>query len=294
MTAQGPQSPQDDHGPQSPQSAQPAQGPQSPQDTQDTQGTQGTQTRLKHSARNLAVAWGGQALFLVTNLIALGIFGRQMPETINAVMTVFMSTLATLSLAELGIGSAIIYALYEPLAKGDTEKVRSLMRLFRRAYIAIGIAIFVIGCALLPFIENLFDGDLGIPLNSLRLYFLCYVVNASISYFFSYRGALIQADQRKYIISLYQYGFQVLMNLAQIAVLLLTGSFLLYLVCQIVSTFLQNFCIYRRSRRMYPYLLERRPIAPIDKPTLSTVKKNVVALIMHRLAYIASTPMSTL
>ncbi|MDR2197696.1 MAG: hypothetical protein LBO07_07025 [Coriobacteriales bacterium] len=250
--------------------------------------------RLHHSARNLAVSWGGQALFLVTNLVALGIFGRQMPEGANTVMAVFTSLLATLSLAELGIGSAIIYALYEPLAKHDTEKIRSLMRLFRRAYICIGIGIFLVGCVLLPFLQELFDGDVGISLFDLRLYFICYLVNSSISYFFSYKGALIQADQQKYILALYQYGFQVLMNIAQIIVLLLTQSFLLFLVCQVASTFLQNLFIYLRANRMYPYLLGRSEIQPIDPPTLATIKKNVAALVMHKLAYVISTPASTL
>ena len=46
----------------------------------------------------------------------------------------FSNVLAVLSLAELGIGSAINFAMYKPLKENDIETVKSLMMLYRRLY----------------------------------------------------------------------------------------------------------------------------------------------------------------
>ena len=58
-----------------------------------------------------------------------------------------------LSLAELGVGGAIVYALYKPLAENDEEKIASLMKLYSKAYRMIGLLIAAIGLALMPFLK---------------------------------------------------------------------------------------------------------------------------------------------
>jgi hypothetical protein len=249
--------------------------------------------RLKHSARNLAVAWLGQAGYMVCNFVALGVFGAVLSQDYMGVQGLFTNLLLILSLSELGIGSAITYSLYKPLAEGDTQKVRSLMRLFARAYTIIGVALAVIGLCLTPFIQHFISGSTSIPLGELRLYFFCFVLNSAVTYFFSYKGALIMADQRKYVVSLIQYAFQISMCVAQIVVLLLTHNYLLFLLCMILSSLGQNIVIAYRANKMYPYLREKTKIEPIDAPTLSTIKKNIFALVLHRVAGIASTPAST-
>ena len=39
-----------------------------------------------------------------------------------------------LSLAELGVGTAITYSLYMPLAEGDRGQTAAIMALYRRVY----------------------------------------------------------------------------------------------------------------------------------------------------------------
>ena len=44
----------------------------------------------------------------------------------------FSNILSVLSLVELGIGPAIIYSLYKPLAERNIEETKSIMSLFRK------------------------------------------------------------------------------------------------------------------------------------------------------------------
>ncbi len=178
--------------------------------------------RFENSMRNVAVAWLGQALSVLMSFVARGVFAHLLSSDYLGLESLFANVLTILSLAELGVGSAIVFSLYKPLAENDTAQVKALMRLFKRAYIVIGVSVAVVGCALTPFVDVIIKDVPDIPL--IKLYFLMFVANTSVSYFFSYKGSLIAADQKKYIVSLVQYSFQILMCIAQVAVLLATHN----------------------------------------------------------------------
>ena len=247
--------------------------------------------RFESSMKNLAVAWGGQLVSVLLAFVARGVFAQQLSMEYMGLENLFSNVLTILSLADLGVGSAVVFSLYEPLAKNDTEKVKSLMRFFKRAYITIGIVIAAIGFGLAPFIDVLIAGAPDIP--NLSVYFLCFVLNTAVSYFFSYKGSLIYADQKNYIVSLFQYSFQIIMCIAQIAVLFLTHNYLLFLLCMIASTVLQNVGIAHKANMMFPYLKDKN-VEPLDKGTLSLIIKNTFALVLHKIAGIASVPASSL
>ena len=73
--------------------------------------------------------------------------------------SLFTSVLSVLNLAELGVGSAMVYAMYKPIAEDDTEKICALMRLYRTYYRVIGGVIAVAGLIVLPFIPKLISED---------------------------------------------------------------------------------------------------------------------------------------
>lgn len=249
-------------------------------------------SRVANSLRNIFAAWGGQALSVIGSFVVRAVFVKCLAQEYVGLESLFSSVLTILALADLGIGSAIVYSLYEPLAKDDREAVKSLMRLFKRAYVLIGVVIIAVGALLAPHIGVLLGSDAPeIPL--LEVYFFCFVLNTGISYFFSYKGSLIIADQKSYVVYLIQYGFQLVLSVAQIAVLLLTKNYLLFLICMLASTLIQNICIAIAANKRYPYILEKN-IEPIDKDVLSGIKKNMFGLIVHRLAGVASTPVSNL
>lgn len=247
--------------------------------------------RFENSMRNVAVAWLGQALSVLMSFVTRGVFAHLLSSDYLGLESLFANVLTILSLAELGVGSAIVFSLYRPLAEGDTAQVKALMRLFKRAYTVIGISVAVVGCALTPFIDVIIKDVPDIPL--IQVYFLLFVANTSVSYFFSYKGSLIAADQKKYIVSLVQYSFQVVMCIAQIAVLLTTHNYLLFLVCMVSSTLLQNIVISAVADRMYPFLRER-DVEPIEPETLVSIKKNVFALIVHKVAGVAGNPANSI
>ena len=90
-------------------------------------------SRTQNSIRNVFAAWGGQALLAVSQFVVRAVFVACLAQEYVGLETLFASVLTVLTLADLGVGSAIVFALYEPLAKGDREAIKTLMRLFKRA-----------------------------------------------------------------------------------------------------------------------------------------------------------------
>lgn len=249
-------------------------------------------SRVSNTMKNVFAAWGGQAIYAIGSFSVRAVFVAQLAQVYVGLESLFSSILTILSLADLGVGSAIVFALYEPLAKGDKEAVKSLMRLFKRAYITIGLVIIALGSILAPNV-TLFLGANPPDIPLLEVYFFCFVLNTGVSYFFSYKGSLIIADQKSYVVYLIQYSVMIAMCVAQIAVLLLTGSYLLFLVCMISSTLIQNIIIVVVANKRYPYLKEK-DIQPVDKEVLGEIKRNIAGLMMHKVAGAASTPASNL
>ena len=73
--------------------------------------------------------------------------------------SLFTSILQVLNLAELGVGSAMIFSMYKPIAEDDEKKICALMNLYRKYYNIIGLVILVIGILLTPFIPKLINGE---------------------------------------------------------------------------------------------------------------------------------------
>ena len=185
-----------------------------------------------------------------------------------------------LSFAELGIGNAIIYSMYKPLAIDDKEKIKSLMALYAKAYNLIGIFIFVAGLLVIPFMDYIIKDAPNIKEN-LNFIYLLFLANTTISYFFVYKKSIIIADQKSYIVSLYQQAFHIIQVLAQIVFLLLTHEYILFLVIQIVCTLLNNIITAKKADRMFPYLRVGKP-RPLDKEERKSIFTNVRALFLYK------------
>ena len=192
----------------------------------------------------------------------------------------FDNILTVLSLTELGIGPAIIFSLYSPLANHDLETVKSIMRIFKKAYIYIGTLILFLGLCISPFVQHL----IKVPPNIayLNIFFLLFVVDTGISYFYSYKKCLLIADQKQYIANYYRGITQLIGSLFQIALVVLTHSFWVYIILRICMTFSENFLIARKADHLYSFLNEKN-IQPLNKDIYQNIIRNIKALILHKI-----------
>ena len=110
-------------------------------------------SRTEYAMLNILTGIGGYAFNTVLGFVCRMVFVRCLAQEYLGISGLFTNILSMLSLAELGIGSAIVYALYKPLAENDEDKVASLVDFYRKAYMVIGIFIGIVGLFLMPFIK---------------------------------------------------------------------------------------------------------------------------------------------
>lgn len=240
-------------------------------------------SRTEYAFLNVLTGLGGYILITVLGFVSRMVFVRCLSSAYLGINGLFTNILSLLSLAELGVGSAISYELYNPLANKNTKKVASLVDFYRKAYILIGVIVGIFGVILLPFIKGAV-GSYPFKENIYVIYLL-FLFNSVISYFFSYRTSLLQADQKQYVVSATQYVFLFLQNVVQIVFLIVTREYIFYLVTQIICTVLFNVTISRIAIKKYPYLADKN----IEKLSISEIQhilKNIWYLLTNKLSSI--------
>ena len=154
--------------------------------------------RTEKSIRNFIFAVASQVVTVALSFITRTCLIHYLGIEAVSINGLFTEVITALSLAELGVSSAIVYNLYKPLSEGDHQKVSQLMNLFRKAYRIIALATLVIGVSLTPWIQ-FFIRDLSYDINYIRVIYLMFVFQSAVSYLFSYKIALMEADQNAYI-----------------------------------------------------------------------------------------------
>lgn len=205
---------------------------------------------------NTTVAFAAQAAAILMGFFTRVIFTRTLSEGYVGINGLFTDILNILSLSELGVGTAITYALYGPIAKKDIEKQQILMRMFRTFYRMTAAFVLTAGLCLIPFLNVLMKDRPDV--DHLVLIYLLYLLNSVVSYLLIYKKTLVDAHQMNYITVLNHNGFLVLQDICQILVLLTTGNFVLFLIVAVVCTISGNICMSKRLMHCFPIL--RSPV----------------------------------
>lgn len=238
-----------------------------------------TKTRTEYSARNTTVALLSRLTAILMGYLLRVVFTHTLNESYVGVNGLFTDIIQVLSLSEMGIGTAITFALYRPIAKGDIEKQKSLMKLFRNFYRITAAIVAVGGSLFIPFMD-MFIKDYE-NIDHLTLIYVLYLVNTVCSYLLIYKKTLMDAHQLLYIGTFYQTMSWVLQDILQIAVLIWRRDFILFLLINIATTILCNVCISIRANQRYPYLKEKQA-QPLPREEKRKIFSNIRAMLMHK------------
>ena len=216
--------------------------------------------RTKNAARNIAFG------------IVLKLYQILMPFLMRTAMiyflgaeylglnSLFTSILQVLNLAELGIGSAMVYSMYKPIADDDRTSICALMKLYRTYYRIIGTFIAAAGLLLTPFVPMLIKK--GFP-SELNVYVL-YIMNLSatvLSYWlFAYKNSIFQAHQRVDIPNKVMLATNTFQYILQFIVIIWVKNYYIYVLIYLITQAMTNIITAVCSRRLYPdYRPEGKP-----------------------------------
>ena len=240
-----------------------------------------SRSRTEYSARNSSVALISQLIHLLVGFLLRIVFTHTLSKDYVGVNGLFLDIIFILSLSELGVGTAITYALYRPIEEGDIEKQKSLMRLFRKFYHMVAAIVLGLGLLLIPFMDIIIKDPPNVE--HLTIIYLFYLASSVSSYLLIYKRTLMDAHQMAYIGTLYTTASWVIQDLIQILVLVWTHNFLLFLSINLIVTITTNILISRKADRLYPYLREK-DVEPLPKEEKQEIRKNVGAMFLHKMS----------
>lgn len=237
----------------------------------------------KKSILNVSVSL---TMKIVTMIMAL-LVKRQLiffcGNGINGLNALYLSIVGFLSVAELGLGTAITFCMYKPVVKGDVDQVAALYHLFRRMYLLIGGLIMMAGILLTPFLHYFVKDYTQLNVN-IYFTFLLMLVSVALTYLFSAKLALFNAYKNNYITTAVTSGGNVLQYLLQLLVLMLTQSFVWYLICRIFTVLVQWLATDILARKDYTTVL--KSYRKIDDHTKDSLIKSIKAMFMHKVGYV--------
>lgn len=186
--------------------------------------------------------------------------------------SLFTSVLQVLNLAELGVGSAMVYSMYKPIATDDKKSICALMRLYRTYYRVIGLAIAIIGTCLLPLIPKLIKSDVPADVNIYILYLLNLSVTVLSYWLFAYKNCLLDAHQRTDVTSKVTIITNTVQYVLQIAVLILFKNYYWYVVVALATQAMTNIVTAVVVTKMFP---DFKPIGKLDKKEVQNINGRI-------------------
>lgn len=240
-----------------------------------------SESRTKNSFRNYGMSAISQVANILLNFIERTVFIKLLSIEYLGVNGLFSNILFLLSLAELGVGSAITYMMYKPIANNDIKKVAAYNQLFRNIYNFVGVFVLVVGLSLTPFIYGLIKEPPHIVENLYVIYAL-YVLNTSITYFFTYKRSLLIAYQKEYVNDLNIIEFAIIKDIVLIVLLFLFRNFYFYLLAQILITFASNLAISVKTNRLFPEVVEIKD-SKVSREEIRIIAKNTLAMVCHKI-----------
>lgn len=163
------------------------------------------------------------------------------------------SLLSFLNLAELGIGTAIGYVLYKPIANSEKFKINEIISVLGYLYKKIGYIILGIGIVTSLFLPVIFPNT-AFSWTVIYIGFYTYIITSLIGYFVNYRAALLSADQRNYIVTGYFQLTTTTKVILQMILAIYVQSFIVYFSVELLFGITNSIILNWKINKTYPWL----------------------------------------
>ena len=240
------------------------------------------QSRTTNSIRNAIISIAMQVLILILSFVCRTIFIQALGDQYLGISGLYTNILSMLSLADLGINTVMIYALYKPIANKDENEICRLVAYFKRLYRIIALVVLALGLVCVPFLQYIIK-DSTLPLSTLRWYFILYLAGSVCSYLIVYKTTIINADQRIYLVKIVDFAASLTINILQIVVLYFTHNFSFYLFVNIGVILCKNALMSLITQRMYPFL-NRRSKHDVNDELKIQLKNNIKSIFLYRVS----------
>lgn len=235
--------------------------------------------RTKNSIKNIIATLIVNCINIILGMFSTTLFINFLGIEYTGINGLFSNIISMLSIAELGIGNAIVVNLYKPIHDNDTDKIKTLMHFYKKTYRIIIAIMIAIGVLIIPFLD-IIVGDITVPVN-LTIAYLLTLFSVISSYFLAHKRSILCASQKEYILKILSVIDIFICNILQIIALYTTKNYYLYVVIKIICQTIENITISIITDHKYKYLKDKN-YKKLDKKTEKEIWKKVRALSIHK------------
>lgn len=234
-------------------------------------------SRIKNVIRNSSFGIISQTLAIVLNFTTRTFFITYLGKIYLGLNGLFTNILTLFSLVELGLGTAIIYSLYKPIAEKNHSKLISYINYYKKIYLMIAIAIFSIGFIFSFFLDFIVKEK---NIDNMRFIFFLFLINTVLSYSYAHYRSLIIANQKDFLISKIRIYLNFLKAILQIGSLYFFQSFILFLIVQIVITLMENYIVFIKGKNLID---KKLPVENLSLNEKKAIWTNVKSLMIYKI-----------
>ena len=237
--------------------------------------------RVEKTIKNIKVAMIYQITILLFTFIDKKIFLTTLGIEHAGLHGLFTNMISMLSLAELGVGIAIIYNLYKPLEEEKQEEISALMRFYKATYYKIGIAIGIIGSILALFLPLLINEPVY-DMGYIRGIYFIFLIGTVFTYFTGYKRSLLYADQKNYLLLIGDMTANTMGVFLKLWILLVAKNYPAYVLVHVLFKVAPNIWASYQVDRLYPYIKQFN--TKLSREKLEQIKANVKDLFIHKMS----------
>lgn len=237
--------------------------------------------RKEKSLRNLIIGILYQILLLVLNFVCKTFLIQKLGRDVLGINSLYSSILSILSLAELGIGSVLIFSLYKAVANKDEEKMAAYMNYFKKIYNIIALVVLILGLCIAPFLKFIVSPDVAISDSDLFIFYILFLSNAALSYLLSYKQTIIEAHQDLSIIKIFWMINLTVRSILRIVLLFVIPDYRIYILAEIVCNFLTNLALSIYADKKYPFIKNKQ--YTLSKEEKNSIKSNIKDTFLYKL-----------
>ena len=244
-------------------------------------------SRVALTLKNAWIALTFQLLYIIIQFFSRDIFLKELGDEFIGTVDTLKSILQFLNLSELGIGTAVGFALYKPIFDKNRDKINEIVGYLGFLYKRIGF--FVLGASLLLmfFFPLIFEGK-GVNLGIIIFLFLALLTSNLLSYFFAYYTFLFQADQKGYINVTIGQSVFILRLFLQCLVLIYFQDVILWILLELLTPFIYIFFLRKKVRQTYPWLMLKFKVTKVIRNNQKVLLKKSKQISFHKLGTFVS------
>ena len=221
---------------------------------------------------------------LLLGFVTRRIFILYIGDELLGLNSVYANLLDLLNFADLGIGVAVQYQLYEPLVKKDNLVLSRIMAAAKRIYNIIGVLIFGAG-ALLSFLIQYIIKDTTYPIWYIRISFFISVSGVALGYFFVHKRLFLLANEEIGLINIIDLSAKLFTVAISLISTVVFRNYLIYLVINAIYGILSNLIVHVLFKKKYPDIKPKVCDCSNEIHNLTRNLKNVVPMKLSNYVY---------